>query len=107
MAKSRNRSRDAKKRAAKKRANRERIARREREFNEQTKRLTSYANMNEPTKAFLRVGPNWDKVPEVITDIEEPKFAVTHCSQCGLAFGPGNSGYSHCEDHFGIAGMYE
>ena len=30
------------------------------------------------------------------------KFAQTHCSQCGEGFGPGNHGFSHCEDHKGI-----
>jgi hypothetical protein len=28
-----------------------------------------------------------------------PRFQQTYCSQCGGAFGPGNYGYSHCEDH--------
>lgn len=28
-----------------------------------------------------------------------PRFAKTFCSQCGGEFGPGDSGYSHCEDH--------
>jgi hypothetical protein len=28
-----------------------------------------------------------------------PKFNETFCSQCGEAFGPGDSGYSHCQDH--------
>ena len=27
------------------------------------------------------------------------KFEKTTCSQCGRSFGPGDSGYSHCEDH--------
>lgn len=27
------------------------------------------------------------------------KFPITHCSQCGGEFGPGDHGYSHCEDH--------
>lgn len=30
---------------------------------------------------------------------EAPRFQQTHCSQCGLAQGPGNSGLSHCSDH--------
>ena len=29
----------------------------------------------------------------------EPKFAKTYCSQCGGEFGPGDAGYSHCENH--------
>lgn len=28
-----------------------------------------------------------------------PFFQETHCSQCGIPQGPGNSGYSHCADH--------
>ncbi|MDN7803139.1 hypothetical protein [Burkholderia gladioli] len=28
-----------------------------------------------------------------------PRFAVTHCSQCGTALGPGDAGVSHCADH--------
>lgn len=28
-----------------------------------------------------------------------PKFADTHCSQCGRSFGPGSKGFSHCSDH--------
>jgi hypothetical protein len=28
-----------------------------------------------------------------------PKFAVTYCSQCGEEFGPGDSGFSHCDQH--------
>jgi len=31
--------------------------------------------------------------------VRAPRFAKTYCSQCGGEFGPGNSGYSHCEDH--------
>lgn len=30
---------------------------------------------------------------------EAPRFQQTHCSQCGLSQGPGDSGYSHCSDH--------
>jgi hypothetical protein len=28
-----------------------------------------------------------------------PKFSETSCSQCGRVFGPGNSGFSHCDQH--------
>lgn len=31
--------------------------------------------------------------------IASPRFDKTYCSQCGGEFGPGNHGYSHCEDH--------
>lgn len=30
------------------------------------------------------------------------KFAQTWCSQCGREFGPGNHGFSHCENHAAI-----
>lgn len=30
---------------------------------------------------------------------EKAKFGNTSCSQCGKWFGPGESGYSHCQDH--------
>ncbi len=32
-----------------------------------------------------------------------PKFNTVSCSQCGSTFGPGDSGFSHCEDHGGAA----
>ena len=32
-----------------------------------------------------------------------PKFEQTYCSQCGEAFGPGDEGYSHCDQHKGLA----
>jgi hypothetical protein len=28
-----------------------------------------------------------------------PRFADTHCSQCGKDLGPGDHGVSHCEHH--------
>ena len=28
-----------------------------------------------------------------------PRFPATSCSQCGTDFGPGDHGYSHCENH--------
>lgn len=28
-----------------------------------------------------------------------PRFANVSCSQCGKEFGPGDSGFSHCENH--------
>ena len=30
-----------------------------------------------------------------------PKFARTYCSHCGGSFGPGDHGFSHCQDHGG------
>lgn len=29
------------------------------------------------------------------------RFPVTHCSNCGNAFGPGDHGFSHCKHHKG------
>jgi hypothetical protein len=77
MAKSRMRSRDARKKAAKKRANKERLA--------------------------LKTAELW-KSEHIVPN--EPKFTISlgsYCSECGAEFGPGNSGYSHCVDHEGIA----
>lgn len=71
MAKSRNRSRDIRKRAAKKRANKIRLQKK----------------MDE---AYLETNRMMDG---------KPRFDITHCSQCGGEFGPGDSGYSHCVDH--------
>jgi hypothetical protein len=34
-----------------------------------------------------------------LPNIGEHKFAETFCSHCGGAFGPGDSGYSHCDQH--------
>jgi hypothetical protein len=28
-----------------------------------------------------------------------PRFPETFCSACGGAFGPGDSGFSHCDEH--------
>ena len=28
-----------------------------------------------------------------------PRFANVSCSQCGEDFGPGDNGFSHCDDH--------
>jgi hypothetical protein len=34
--------------------------------------------------------------------VGSPKFSQTSCSHCGSVFGPGDHGFSHCEDHRGI-----
>lgn len=31
----------------------------------------------------------------------QPRFQNTFCSQCGQEFGPGEHGFSHCENHRG------
>jgi len=31
--------------------------------------------------------------------IKPERYENTYCSQCGCDFGPGNYGYSHCQDH--------
>lgn len=33
-----------------------------------------------------------------------PRFPDTSCSSCGLSFGPGDHGYSHCEHHAHLVG---
>ena len=34
----------------------------------------------------------------------KPKFDNVSCSQCQRSFGPGEHGFSHCENHKGMAG---
>lgn len=34
-----------------------------------------------------------------VMNTASPRFAETFCSQCGGAFGPGDHGYSHCDNH--------
>lgn len=34
-----------------------------------------------------------------------PHFAKTYCSQCGGEFGPGDHGFSHCQDHRSLMGV--
>jgi uncharacterized OB-fold protein len=31
--------------------------------------------------------------------LTEPRFEMVYCSQCGEAFGPGNAGFSRCDEH--------
>ena len=33
------------------------------------------------------------------SDVPSYKYPETFCSQCGGEFGPGNEGFSHCENH--------
>ena len=33
----------------------------------------------------------------------KPMFPRTSCSQCGQEFGPGDHGFSHCQDHTALA----
>ena len=39
---------------------------------------------------------------QVLNGICPPRFPVTYCSSCGEEFGPGESGYSHCDDHLDL-----
>lgn len=32
----------------------------------------------------------------------KPRFDEVFCSSCGESFGPGDSGFSHCESHAGL-----
>lgn len=34
-----------------------------------------------------------------LDQVPAPRFPATYCSSCGGEFGPGNHGFSHCEDH--------
>ena len=33
----------------------------------------------------------------------EPRYLETYCSHCGGTFGPGDHGFSHCDNHRGKA----
>lgn len=46
----------------------------------------------------LAPGTAWVRPDGVKTSVA-PRFDKTYCSQCGGEFGPGDQGYSHCEDH--------
>lgn len=37
--------------------------------------------------------------------MKQARFAVTHCSQCGGSFGPGDAGFSHCSQHSSGVGL--
>lgn len=37
--------------------------------------------------------------PPIPGDAPLTRYARTYCSQCGQAFGPGEHGWSHCENH--------
>ena len=41
----------------------------------------------------------WEKLEMFVGSFCE--FQNTFCSQCGQEFGPGDHGYSHCENHKG------
>lgn len=56
-------------------------------------RETLTERMARLTKAvFDHQFPNAHAAPQL-------KFPKTFCSACGREFGPGNHGFSHCEDH--------
>lgn len=35
---------------------------------------------------------------------DEPRFTNVYCSNCGQEFGPGDHGFSHCENHAHLVG---
>lgn len=37
--------------------------------------------------------------PEEDRPVKAPRFPRVYCSQCGQEFGPGNEGFSSCQDH--------
>ena len=50
-------------------------------------------------KPFKRTDIVRQAVEFLIVSKLKYKFKNISCSQCGEEFGPGNSGFSHCEDH--------
>ena len=66
---------------------------------EDNARLTSalrFIDFHYPS-SFMKDGSLPEFCRKVIA--EQARFKKTYCSQCGCEFGPGNSGYSHCDDH--------
>lgn len=61
--------------------------------------------MIERIDALIFATPNaGDTAHECVVAIREraalnPRFANVSCSQCGRDFGPGDHGFSHCENH--------
>lgn len=44
---------------------------------------------------------------EILARVRErqaPRFAETFCSSCGRGFGPGDHGFSHCDNHAHLIG---
>ena len=44
-------------------------------------------------------------IAKIIADALAPpayRFPMVSCSQCGGDFGPGNDGFSHCDNHAGM-----
>jgi hypothetical protein len=52
-------------------------------------------------KELLREFISLSETPEGSN--KKPKFAETHCAQCGADLGPGDEGTSNCEDHPDVA----
>jgi len=50
-----------------------------------------------------REGENWRLLQERAArerfEPKVPRFAMVSCSGCGKGFGPGDCGFSRCEDH--------
>lgn len=50
--------------------------------------------------AGINVPPDiLEEAQRLLPDKPEPKFKETFCSQCGCTFGPGDRGFSHCDQH--------
>ena len=56
--------------------------------------LNKILNLSEGAKTASIAREAINSLPESL-----PRFPNVSCSQCGLDCGPGNSGFSHCEDH--------
>lgn len=56
----------------------------------------------EPVLALLE--KRMDMKPERPAKGDEPRFTNVYCSNCGREFGPGDHGFSHCDDHKHLIG---
>ena len=47
---------------------------------------------------------HWAEFP-LSPPVRSPRFQNVSCSNCGRDFGPGDSGFSHCENHAHLRGV--
>ena len=48
---------------------------------------------------FCEAADPYSETPKKTDLKSSPRFANVSCSQCGGLFGPGDHGFSHCENH--------
>ena len=61
----------------------------------------AHAEVFRLAELLRKADPHWGSpmVLNTSSDISRYKFEQVSCSQCGGEFGPGDHGFSHCENH--------